>query len=466
MGINPAARYRKLGTTGLSCYPLGFGCYRIYRGNRRHEDALRAYLDRGGNLIDTSANYGDGMSEALVGLVLKDYPRERIVVVTKGGYIQGENMKLALKEDFPEIVRYGEGLWHCIHPEFLRAQIRLSLERLRLQKVEIYLLHNPEYYLTDKAHQGAPTPEDHEEFYRRIREAFRFLESQVAEGKIAWYGVSSNNFGGPLSDPTTTSVHRCLQEAQHVAGNHHFRLIQLPMNVFESGGAMEANNDGETVLGFCRSRGLGILINRPLNAFHENRLFRLADFVAPGQPTTTRESLELMLGSLRSLETRVARELQLRLLQGRGLASLLEDIVPQLQSEAHWEQAAGPYVIQPLQAWLQEMQASFAHDMRWQAWVQELAVMINPLFEEIGRFLGAREQPASDRIRAGLLKAGYPETKESLSRMALNVLVNTPGVDCVLNGMRRVEYVEDAMGVPELPEVNGLDILTRFHARQ
>jgi aryl-alcohol dehydrogenase-like predicted oxidoreductase len=466
MSINPTDHFRRLGTTGLDCHPIGFGCYRIYRGNRRHEEALRAYLDRGGNLIDTSANYGDGMSEALVGLVLKDYHRERVVVVTKGGYIQGENMKLALKEDFPEIVRYGEGLWHCIHPEFLRVQIRLSLERLQMRKVEVYLLHNPEYYLTDKARQGGPTAADQEEFYRRIREAFRFLESQVAEGKISWYGVSSNNFGSPSADPTATSVSRCLREAQNVAGDHHFRLIQLPMNIFESGGALEANNEGNTALEFCRSRGLGVLVNRPLNAFHDNRLIRLADFIAPGQSPPTREALRLMLDPLRSLETRVARELQLRLLQGRGLALLLEDIVPQLQSEAHWEQAAGPYVIQPLQAWLKEMQANFAHDMRWQAWVQELAAMINPLFEEIGRFLGGQEQPTSDRVRAGLRKAGYPETGETLSRMALNVLVSTPGVDCVLNGMRRVEYVEDAMGAADLPKVKGLEILDRFRARQ
>ncbi len=463
MGASTNPQRRKLGTTGLVCHPIGFGGYRIYRGNRQHEDALRAYLDRGGNLIDTSANYGDGLSEALVGLVLKDHPRAEVIVVSKGGYIQGENMKLALKEDFPEIVRYGEGLWHCIHPEFLRSQIRRSLERLQLQRVGVYLLHNPEYFLTDKAHHGGPTPADQEQFYGRIREAFRFLEGQVTEGTISWYGVSSNNFGGDPGDLTATSVSRCLREAQGVSIDHHFRVIQLPMNLYEPNGAREANNDGRTVLEFCKAEGLGVLINRPLNAFCENRLIRLADFTAPGQPPPSGEVFRKMLEPLRIFERRIARELQLTLLLGRGLADLLEDLIPQLQSQSHWEQVAGQHVIQPLQFWLQEMQGRFAGDMRWQAWVQDLALMVNPLFEDIGRALSAKEQVTSDSVRKSLHRAGYPDTGATLSRMAMNVLINLPGVDCVLNGARRIEYVEDAMGVPDLPTVNGLEILRNLH---
>src|SRR6266404_9463978 len=105
---------RPLGSSGLACHPMGFGCYRIAQGNANHERALRDYLDRGGNLIDTSANYGDGQSETLVGKVLSGFPRERVILVTKGGYIQGQNMALAQQHKFPEVVEYGEGIWHCI----------------------------------------------------------------------------------------------------------------------------------------------------------------------------------------------------------------------------------------------------------------------------------------------------------------------------------------------------------------
>src|SRR5262245_54218128 len=88
-------QFRKLGRTGLTCHPLGFGCYRIAAGNAEHEAALNAYLDRGGNLIDTSANYTDGLSEQLIGQVLAGRDRASVIVVTKGGYIQGQNLALA-----------------------------------------------------------------------------------------------------------------------------------------------------------------------------------------------------------------------------------------------------------------------------------------------------------------------------------------------------------------------------------
>ena len=283
---------RSLGRTGLSAYPVGFGCYRIGEENSTHEAALRSYLDRGGNLADTSANYTDGQSERLVGRVIKDYPRDRLIIVTKGGYIQGQNMWLAQSRSFPEVVHYADGLWHCIHPEFLETQIRLSSERLQVGTMDVFLLHNPEYYLTHIAHQRKPTAEDHDEFYRRIREAFRFLEGKVGEGRIRWYGISSNHYGLPTSDPTMTSVSRCLAAAREVSADHHFGVVQLPMNLYESGGALEENNNGRTVLRFCQSNGIGVLANRPLNAFSEGQLIRLADFIGQqGLPDAVRRRL-------------------------------------------------------------------------------------------------------------------------------------------------------------------------------
>lgn len=453
-----------MGTTGLRCHPVGFGCYRVSRGNAGHEAALRKYLDRGGNLIDTSANYGDGQSEALVGAILKDYARSRVIVVTKGGYIQGSNMEAVRQRDFPEVVHYAQGVWHCVHPAFLETQLSGSLDRLGLEKVDVYLLHNPEYFLMDKARNGTVTPQEKEDYCRRIRHAFQFLESQVESGRISWYGISSNTFGLPADDPTRTSLERCLEVARSLRPDHHFRVIQLPLNLLEPGGALEKNNGGRTVLEISRDEGLAVLSNRPLNAFAGGRMIRLADFVPPGDAHPGPGALADILAPMREHEKQIARELQIGLCSGGiGVAGVLDKLVPQLESSIHWEGLAGHYVLRPLQAWLQENQERFAGDPRWQAWVQELIDLLDDLLDAVARYLSWRDQAISNALRGRLLAAGYPEGPESLSRMAMNVLAGIPGLSCVLNGMRRAKYVNDAMGVTELPPVDALRILQDFN---
>jgi len=460
----PAKVYRPLGSTGLSCHPLGFGCYRIADGNSEHEAALRRYLDRGGNLIDTSANYTDGQSEILVGKVLRSFNGGNTIVVTKAGYIQGQNMKLALTRSFPEVVKYGDGLWHCIHPEFLETQLFNSSQRMQLDVIDIFLLHNPEYYLNHQAHFKTPGEEDHQEFYRRIGQAFTFLEQKVREGKIRWYGISSNNFGLSQSDPTMTSVHRCLEEAEKILSDHHFRVVQLPMNLYEAGGALEPNNEGLSVLEFCHRRGLGVLLNRPLNAFHSNQMLRLADFTKPGQNPPGNKELNELLRPLRELEEDLVRQLNVPLLEGRnsGLSDLLERLVPQVKSADHWEQIAGRYVIGPVQQWLQTVRRDQRGNPIWDDWLEQFLQLINPLFEAIEGFLQAQQQPMSDEIRKRLLQAGCPENEHSLSQLAIGILLNLDGVSCVLNGMRRLAYVEDSLGALHSPKVDALTVLRDF----
>jgi hypothetical protein len=344
--------FRPLGSTGLHCHWLGFGCYRTVKGNAEHDAALRGYLDRGGNLIDTSANYGDGASEELVGEVLRDFPREKIILVTKGGYIQGQNMTLAQQRDFPETVQYGPGIWHSIHPEFLETQIERSRARLKQDFVDVYLLHNPEYFLEDISHRREVTAADHDEFYRRIGEAFRFLEAKAVEGKIRWYGVSSNNFVHDAAQPTATSIARCFEQAESLSADHRFRVAQFPLNLYEAGSALLNGSAGMPPLEYCRQHGIGALANRPLNAFQQNELIRLADWAAPGSPPPGIDSLREKLEGVREHEQafdRWAGE-PVRLAAGGTFTELLLGIVPKLWSLSHWEQVAGRHVVEPMQA--------------------------------------------------------------------------------------------------------------------
>jgi len=155
---NAPVSYLPLGRTGLIVSQVGFGGYRISSQVSQHKKALRAAIRSGINLIDTSANYADGGSEILVGQVLKDLStsgevnRRQVIVISKGGYLQGENLALSRQRKsegrpFQELVEFGENAAHCIHPAFIEDQLTRSLTRLNLETLDGYLLHNPEYYL-------------------------------------------------------------------------------------------------------------------------------------------------------------------------------------------------------------------------------------------------------------------------------------------------------------------------------
>jgi len=282
----PASAYRGLGRTGLVTSSLGFGSYRIDDRTPEHALALETALLGGVNLIDTSTNYTDGSSESCIGNVLVRHLREELIVVSKVGYVQGQALAMARTREqrgsaFPEMVKYTEGCWHCIHPEFLADQLGRSLGRLRVENVGVYLLHNPEYFFTDatKRRKSASLETLRDEFYERIRRAFSHLEAEVRRGRIGFYGVSSNTFGSLASDPEATSLERMWTIAGEVAHEHHFAVVQLPANLFESGAMLTRNNvtGTRTALEFAQEHDLAVLINRPLNAFYREQLIRLAD---------------------------------------------------------------------------------------------------------------------------------------------------------------------------------------------
>jgi aryl-alcohol dehydrogenase-like predicted oxidoreductase len=286
---HPELVFAPLGVAGLSVSAAGFGSYRIDVSEREHEFALTHALRSGINLIDTSANYADGGSERLIGKVLAimtargEIARDQVVVVSKAGYLQGANYQLSQERKasgtpFADLVLAGQGLEHCIHPEFLADQITRSLTRLNLQSLDCCLLHNPEYYLTTAKTEGIPVEQARREYYRRIEVAFRYLEQEVQTGRIGCYGISSNTFPGSITDYNFTSLSKVWEIACSISAEHRFRVVEFPLNLLETGAVLRKNQPlGQCLLEFAREKNLGVLINRPLNAIVGDRLVRLAE---------------------------------------------------------------------------------------------------------------------------------------------------------------------------------------------
>jgi aryl-alcohol dehydrogenase-like predicted oxidoreductase len=256
---------------------VGFGSYRISIRSKEHCEALVLALQSGCKLIDTSANYTNGESEELIGYVLEKNPQFKLIIVTKAGYIQGKNLKVieelnASGKAIEDLVEISEDLKHSIHPDFLEDQLSRSLSRLKKKSVDIFLLHNPEYYFKTKDANQA-------EYYQRIKKAFIYLETEVEKGRILSYGISSNNFVLPLTSKDVTNLSSVIKIAKSLGTNNHFTTIQFPFNLIEIGALEKFGEYGdESLIELAKNNHLMTLSNRPLNAFTENELVRLATY--------------------------------------------------------------------------------------------------------------------------------------------------------------------------------------------
>jgi len=478
--------FRQVGTQQWS--RLGFGTYRTGVDNAEHADALKYAISHGVNVIDTSANYMDGDAETMIGQVVGDLvmsggiSRDEVVIVTKAGYIQGANMMEAQRREgigrpFPEVVTYSENCWHCLHPEFLADQLSRSLARLNMTTLDTLLLHNPEYFLTDKKeHGGGVSDEDRREYERRLEAAFDWLQAQCLAGTIRSYGVSSNTFVVPSGDAEFTSLSACVEMAKRVAAKHGsiglggFGVVQMPGNLIERGFAMEMNQpDGSTALEVAEREGLIVLINRPLNAFSDEGLVRLAD-VPPAEPITEGEWLEA-LHELKATETQVVEESKLlfedspagaevrRLLRH---ASFLLDHWRSIRDREHWKQVVEHQLVPMAQFGLGTLNAAIQKATEsatgtMMALPQRYLVGLDRVLKGGFRLYGmkSREEAQQRKLRVAATIADIVTAQATMSQMATALLLAQVGEPIVLMGMRHRSYVDDAMGAVDL--LKGVD---------
>lgn len=157
--------YRSLGKTRLdvSAVSLGGAAVGQQYGPVSSAEAaatVRAALDAGVNLIDTSAYYGKGVSESLLGEALAGGLREKVLICTKAGRLDRAVF------DFS--------------PAGMRACLEGSLKRLRTDYVDILLAHDIEFA---------------DDYERVFTETAGVLHELKREGKCRFVGMSCYPLG-------------------------------------------------------------------------------------------------------------------------------------------------------------------------------------------------------------------------------------------------------------------------------
>jgi aryl-alcohol dehydrogenase-like predicted oxidoreductase len=226
---------------GLVLSSLGIGTYLGQPDDKTDQSyaaSVAAAVESGINVIDAAINYRFQRSERSIGAAIKylakqGIAREEFVLCTKGGYLTPDG---AMPSDpteyfYREYIQPGifspndlVGGSHCMTPRFLENQLERSLRSLGAECIDVYYLHNPESQLSEVSRP---------DFLERVRDAFIFLESAAASGKIQFYGMATwNGFRQEARARDAMQLPELATLAHDIAGDkHRFRFVQLPFNL-------------------------------------------------------------------------------------------------------------------------------------------------------------------------------------------------------------------------------------------
>jgi aryl-alcohol dehydrogenase-like predicted oxidoreductase len=319
-----------------------------------------------------------------------------------------------------------------------------------------------------------PLEEARREYYRRIRDAFIHLEKEVENGRIGCYGISSNSFPDGADEPDFTSLDEVIRIANGIQLTHHFAVVQFPANLVESGFAVEPNQpDGTTLVERARKQNLGVLINRPLNAITGGRVVRLADFPLAGVPVAEGE-IKLKIASLQQEEREfIEANLEAFSADPEGSRALGEFLSVGTTMGRNWES------FETMEHFNDVLSQHFAPRLGFVAqylrengteehrqWYNRYMTGVRGIISAVGAHYSALGQERSDRLRTRITELLETPPTGSLSSLAIRMLLGVEGVDSVLVGMRREEYVDDVLAALKLGPVGDEEVWKKLDAAE
>ncbi len=127
-------KYRRLGRTNWLVSEVGYGMWGMagWTGSDLDEvnRALRRAVALGCNFFDTAWGYGAGKSEALLGDLIRDCPRQKLYTATK---IPPKNWKWPSRREFT--------LGDCFPPDHIEEYVTASLHNAGLSSFDLMQFH-------------------------------------------------------------------------------------------------------------------------------------------------------------------------------------------------------------------------------------------------------------------------------------------------------------------------------------
>ena len=206
---------RRAGKSGLSLSRLGLGTMTWGRDTDTHEaaDQCRAFIEAGGNFIDTSSTYGDGDSERVIGgLIGTLFKREDVAIATKAGVT------------FPDGIRTVNNSRQSLIADLDRSLARLETDYVDIWQIHSWDPHNP------------------------LEDTLSALDYAYSSGKARYVGIS--NFSGWQSARAITIQEGNSAKAPIVTNQVEYSLLNR-----------EIENE---VLPCADETGIGILAWAPL----------------------------------------------------------------------------------------------------------------------------------------------------------------------------------------------------------
>src|ERR1041385_3022491 len=406
---------------------VGVGCYRMNHGVEEHHTALQQALELGCTLVDTACNYGDGASEELVGKVLKNNSRCNAFVITKAGYITtSAAIKLqAAGISRGELYPISPESMYSISPSVLRIQADESRRRLDRPMLDALLLHNPELYFNCDGLLSSQ-----EGFDEAIRKAFNFLEEYVGEGKLRYYGVSSNTLASTSQQANRIHLERLLSLAEEVSVSHHFRFVEFPLNMVETEALLPQPN-ARSLIDQIRASGLISIANRPLNGQRGNQPIRLATYEDEARELTP---------DLARAEYEPVVDLIATRLRHADLADKVMDFGVMQFLRDNWQGIGHPDTVDQIFArhfypFVEQLwEGSLPHDAR---------AAFRLLHSEARQFSQQKLTAQAQQLRKDLIKAGTIRSDDNRRLAVIACDFCLKSADHVLVGMRSPKYVKD-----------------------